>query len=155
MHFFLQVYNISRVYLHMCTIYDVCSLTGVHFNCFQVNMWTVSQVQHLSGVQLHTCRVSHVYRFTCIHVYICTVVQLSSYTILQLYSWAAVQLSSPVHLSGRSCLLLHGWNLPGSHLKIGLCVYGWFHPGRRMTLKKCHNFFLRWDQYFTRNKYWH
>ena len=33
--------------------------------------------------------------------------------------------------------------------------YGWFHPGQRMTLKKCHNFFLSIDPYFTKNKYWH
>ena len=31
----------------------------------------------------------------------------------------------------------------------GVGAYGSFHTGRRMTLKKCHNFFLWWDQYFT------
>ena len=33
-------------------------------------------------------------------------------------------------------------------------VNGWFHPGQRLTVKKLDNCFLRWYQYFTKNKYW-
>ena len=33
-------------------------------------------------------------------------------------------------------------------------TYGWFHPGRRMTPKKWHYFFLRQNLYFTKYKYW-
>ena len=33
-------------------------------------------------------------------------------------------------------------------------VYGRIHPGRLMTPKNWDNFFLRWDQHFTKNKYW-
>ena len=33
------------------------------------------------------------------------------------------------------------------------CSYGRFHPGRRMTLKKCQKKILWWDQYFTKKLY--
>ena len=33
-------------------------------------------------------------------------------------------------------------------------IYGWFHPGRRMTAKKCPYFFLRQNSNLKKYKYW-
>ena len=33
-------------------------------------------------------------------------------------------------------------------------TYGWFHPGRRMTSKKCPHFFLRQNSNLNKYKYW-
>ena len=37
---------------------------------------------------------------------------------------------------GFSCITVCGY-----YVFQGNCTYGWFYPGRRMTLKKCHLFF--------------
>ena len=47
--------------------------------------------------------------------------------------------------------------LPSSTHKVKFIqynAYGWFYPGRRMTAKKCADFFVRQNSNLNKYKYW-
>ena len=70
------------------------------------------------------------------YLYICKIVYLCTCLLMKILTCEHVYLLT--------CVLVYLFTY----------VYGWFHPGWRMTAKKLHYFFLRQNSNLTKYKYW-